>query len=324
MWNSNEVDSSGATPLLSLFASRNGAQHHTIATLLQHGASINATDPEGNTVLLRCLLHQKDLKVIKILIEHGADVKARNLRGKTALHQILARPHGRMIPDLDQIITILVATGARADLKDDYGRSALHEALLSRECNLEAFKLLLETCDEESAKTCMQFLGSRNSLEETKSFLDLLIAHGADLEARNVFGRTPILQDMRQGHAIEALRQAGADIHAVDKHGRGMLHNLVSITRDAPDLKGFEKYVDWGLSPLDIDAEGNTLLHLAAENFQGRSSEVEFLERLIAYGIEINRQNLEGETPLHLATSVTQLNRSGREERKTFLEAMKG
>jgi ankyrin repeat protein len=85
----------------------------SVNSLLDHGASVNAKDPDGNTLLmLVSACDNASVDTVKRLLTGGADVNAKNPRGQTALD--FARARGKTA-----VVDLLVASGAK-----DSGASA--------------------------------------------------------------------------------------------------------------------------------------------------------------------------------------------------------
>ncbi|KUJ24171.1 ankyrin [Mollisia scopiformis] len=310
----------GNTPLLSLFDVRHAAPLIAVKSLLEAGADVSAVDRNGDSVLFRALQNCKNVEIIKLLLDLGARPDARGSKGETALHQILSHPHGNIEDSINEIILLLLEKGVRPDLKNDFGRTALESAILTATCTLKTFKLLLNKCDNTAAQGCMWLLGSRKTIEETKQFIELLLSHGASLEGRSKTGKTPILADLRNQKAVKALRQLGADIYAVDNHGRGILHCFTSIMGGHTLLDVFLKYVGYGLDPLVVDNEGNSILHVAVGNFEGTARNIEFIKYLLEAGISMNARNKEGETPLMVNVELAHVHSSSNEKRVSLLD----
>ncbi len=79
----------------------------TVKMLLDHGADVNAKDPEGHTILM--LAASSDalpVEAVKTLIERGADVNAKNANGETALE--FAKQRGKT-----PIVDLLIQAGAK-------------------------------------------------------------------------------------------------------------------------------------------------------------------------------------------------------------------
>ena len=156
----NAADNDGMTPIQ--YAIRRGTIEH-ISLLLEHGARLDATDPQGNTPLHRTCLcanppsrdkvellldHGADINArdnegrtalhlairwvyedgIKVFLEHGADVDAQDIRGQTPLHYIAESPEFWA----QQLVDMLLDKGARVDLKDEHGCTAVDIARKKR------------------------------------------------------------------------------------------------------------------------------------------------------------------------------------------------
>jgi ankyrin repeat protein len=124
------VDFTGQTPFLRAALSGDTA---TMRLLLEHGADPNLPTQAGTTPLMAAAgvnwvvaqtyteSPQALLEAIEICLEHGADVNAVNSMGLTALLGAANR-------GANDIIRLLVANGARLDVVDKEGRSALRWA----------------------------------------------------------------------------------------------------------------------------------------------------------------------------------------------------
>ena len=142
----NRPAADGALPLLYA-AERNFAD--AVALFVKKGADANAVDAEGRTALMLCGLDmyhirltgggrtapglkeemKKDKKalakrqkaagkIVALLIKAGADVNRADKEGATALHHAVRRD------DLT-VVKALVAGGAKADVRNKQGQSAL-------------------------------------------------------------------------------------------------------------------------------------------------------------------------------------------------------
>ena len=80
---------------------------HAIETLLDHGADVNAKDPDGNTLLmLVSACDEASVDTVKRMIAGGADVNAKNPHGQAALD--FARARGKTA-----VVDLLVLNGAK-------------------------------------------------------------------------------------------------------------------------------------------------------------------------------------------------------------------
>jgi hypothetical protein len=123
-----------------------------------------------------------------------------------------------------------------------------------------------------------------------------LLAHGANVNARNSYGGTELEFQAGEGnrHAVELLLAHGADVNAKDRLGDTPLH----------------KAAGWGKREVaevllahgaDVNARGDqgfTPLHTAA--YDGYRDVVELL---LAHGADVNTPDIKGNTPLHDASA---------------------
>ncbi|GFN82690.1 ankyrin [Plakobranchus ocellatus] len=169
----------------------------TMATfLVQKGAKVNRCLGYYSPLLLASL---KQPDVVPYLLKNSADVnEVGDDLGNTPLTAVLkcrscyARyPNHYYAPGIDVIKTLL-SGGADPNIPDHRGETALHMA-----------------ADTEMTS--------------------LLIQAGADLEARNYCGRTPLLKaaSRKRTDVINLLKTYGADMAADDNYGNSALHIIL-------------------------------------------------------------------------------------------------
>jgi ankyrin repeat protein len=169
----------------------------------------------------------------------------------------------------------------------------------------EYLKLAPNADDAEKVKSLVNKLeyefeqsNVRNNLGETplheavkfsqKEKVELLIAKGADIEAKDSLGMTPLHWAFIMGKnndIIEVLIAKGANINARLNNGKTLLHD----TR----LDDAKLLIAMGADVNATDRDGKTPLHVAA--FWGRR---EMAELLIANGANVNAKDNDGRTPL--------------------------
>lgn len=142
-----------------------------------------------------------------------------------------------------------------------------------------------------------------NNSYQQDEVIELLISYGADVNARDAQGRSPLLEEChgdKREDVIEKLLKNGADPNAADINGTTPLHLLA--TRD------------WGEEIIDtvvkagarIDAQdklGNTPLHVAAGEggLELTAGHQEAVRRLLNLGASPNIRNRLQRTPLDTA-----------------------
>ncbi len=227
------------------------AKDGNIKVVKQHldaGTDVDAKDTNGWTPLhLAALNGQKE--TTEILIAEGADV---NTGDKiTPLHY--AAQYGEM-----EIVELLISKGADVNAKGDAGDTPLDWAIQLK--RTEISDLLRKHGGKSGAEDSVHVAAAVGNIEAVKKHL----AAGADVNAKNEDGGTPLLRAAWGGHKeiAELLIANGADVNV--KSGR---------TATPP-------------------------LHLAA--YKGHK---EVVELVIAKGADVNAKGDAGDTPLDWAIS---------------------
>ncbi|TDA41701.1 MAG: hypothetical protein DSO07_03190 [Thermoproteota archaeon] len=135
----------------------------------------------------------------------------------------------------------------------------------------------------------------QRDLEKVKELLD----RGADVNAKDIFGDTPLHIAARNGHLdiVKLLLERGADVNARNESGDTPL--TAAAANGHLDVVRF--LVNRGA---DIDARNDsdcTPLHIAA--IRGHLNVVKFL---VEKGADVNARDEKGETPLDLAKDERQ------------------
>jgi len=130
--------------------------------LIKKGANVNSRprDPGGQTPLHTAVMVKRSLSMARLLVDHGADLRARDNIGCTPLDLALLNPR----PSLD-VVRLFLDHGADVDSRTqggvfdwEAGATPLHRAVFHREIGI----------------------------------VELLISRGADVNAKNRMGKTPL------------------------------------------------------------------------------------------------------------------------------------
>jgi ankyrin repeat protein len=203
---------------------------------LDKGIDVNIKDSEYGGTPLHFAAYGGSLNIVKFLLANEADIDVGNNRGWTALFYAAGEGH------LD-VVEFLIAENANADWRDDNLRRADYHSKKHKEIT----SLLLEQIEDSIFKAAelgdidsvKQFLDGGVDVKNIeilgsalhyaihanhKKVAEFLIARGADVNARNGWGRTPLFFINGSVELLEFLLENGADIDARDLTGSTVLH----------------------------------------------------------------------------------------------------
>ncbi|MHC4351479.1 MAG: ankyrin repeat domain-containing protein [Planctomycetota bacterium] len=288
----NATDSDGRTPLHCAVGSENLRDSHldVAKLLLAHGAAIDARDRVGRTPLNTATdalseptrKESAEYRMIEFLISEGADINAKPERGWTALHWVVGMGH-------KELAELLIARGAKVDSTDCNGNTPLHWAVDSYASSRRMFSIFGPEPAEEG-KTLLPWRTEGSLTDLTR----LLIASGADVNAKNNGGDSPLIWAAKSAdlELVKLLVASGADIKVTGTGAetRGYRWTWTG-DREIPTFS-LSRRAGRNASA----AGGTTPLHFAA--MQGDKNVVEFL---IAQGADVNARNQADVTPLGFA-----------------------
>jgi ankyrin repeat protein len=228
--------SGGFTPLL--FAARSGCLE-CVQLLVKAGADPNLNDPDGVSPLLESVLNFH-FDIAAFLVKRGVDIDKWDTWGRSALYEAVdldVVPVGGRAdrPSLDQVsslqlIKILLDAGANANLQ------------------LKLFPPYRSLRDDRGADGLLT-VGATPLLRAAKGgdlpAIQLLLAHGANVELATATGISPLLAASGVGSSaldtrgryktqsqaiavVQVLLAQGANINAADHTGQTALHGAAS------------------------------------------------------------------------------------------------
>ena len=259
-----------------------------VRSLLADGANVNVTGKLLSATPLHRAAEPGNLRIAELLIARGADANAWDEGNATPLHRAAAAGRKEMVDlliahgaDVNATGGLLGGTPLCEAVAADYSMIA-HQFLKAERPNLPYNDKLYGGLKEELAEQLML------------DIVRTLIAHGADVNARDEFGGrvlhyvlidTPI-------QVVKLLLASDADPGLKDDDGTCMLHAAVAEGRT--DLVTL--FLDSGTNVDVRDANQQTPLHEAV--WQDNRGMVEVL---LAHGADVNAWDKRRDTPLHIA-----------------------
>lgn len=323
----DDTEGSGI-PLLSIAAAC--GHFEIVKILLEAGADINAASKDKGETTLHVAIKGDRHDIIDLLLEHGADLEARTTHtGAAPLHYASNRPGSIAL------VTKLLKSGAQYDVQDSQCQTAaaialqannLHAAvaiinmacgkprLLKREkemllhyveraryrsqiTNDLLAEVFAATCDPDS--TVLIEAIKKNDPRLVEMFLE----KGADPRRSTAKGLLPIFVAIKFAdlHIIKMLVQHGADVAVRGPGNFGTLQILfkASLERDENSIVSIVDYLlAKGADCLALYPDGKTLLH---RTVNGNMDRAKVVKLLLKRGIEVDVQDNQGNTALHLA-----------------------
>ncbi|GFN77518.1 ankyrin [Plakobranchus ocellatus] len=199
----------------------------SVEALLIRGADLNLHCSSRRNVLVIALWFLKEIdrrKMVKFLVEKGANVN----RSHSTYSPLVAATMKQT-----DVVSYLLQKGADVnEVGDNRGNTPLTAALYYGECRSSTRCCsIIETLLSAGADPNKPNKKGETALHlaDDTEISSLLIQAGADLEARNDLGRTPLLvaASSDRTDVIKVLKNYGADMAAVDNKGNSALHLMV-------------------------------------------------------------------------------------------------
>lgn len=191
-------------------------QEELAAFFVEHGASVSCLDVNHYTAL-HVAAQLGNARTTCMLIEKGAGKDEMTVGGSTPV--LLASERGSAA-----VVAALASAGADTSLRDDFGYSPLEVALRKGYVDVVETMINLGRADVNAADD--RHGSTPLHLAKGKFMVDLLVEAGANVDARNFDGRSPLNEDVRFDK-MRALVSHGADVNAQDLDGNTPLHHEV-------------------------------------------------------------------------------------------------
>lgn len=290
-----DLNSDGANALLLV------APYIKNNSLLEYFTSkeldINSTDKLGNGIF-NYAAKSGNINLLESLISKGVNYKSLNKENGNAM--LFAAKGTRGNRNGIEIYEFLEKQGINPNVITSSGTTPLH--ILARNGKIEVISYFLEkevnaNQADADGNTAFILASSANDLAIVK----VLHTKIKDINTTNKKGQSALTMAVENNslEVISFLIKNRANINIVDSKGNTLMYYLIE-SYSPRSVNEFQSKLsvlsDNGVKINTTQADGNTLFHLAVEK-----QDVNLLELINGFGIDVNATNNNGLTPLQLA-----------------------
>jgi ankyrin repeat protein len=183
----------------------------TLKVLIERGAAL-AADSASARAMLRCAVRAHDVGTAQFLVQQGAKADGRDAAGRTLLFDAPDAP----------MVDLLLKHGAQIDATDAANDTAVANAIIGYRTQA-AVELINQGAIRDTSQSLLLHAAARTG---QCSVISALLSHGANVNARDADGRTPLYWAVyaKDYNCTRELVSQGADINATDDEGSTMLH----------------------------------------------------------------------------------------------------
>ena len=282
------------TPLLWASLSSSG---EFIETLIDLGANVNAQRTDDKVTPLLLSANWNNFMAVYLLLDHGADANIAAADGRTPLHKAVMKGN-------QNLVKLFLEKNALVNTQNADGDSPLHTAVSNGFFDIT--KLLIKkgsnvNLQNKEGRTPL-FLAAENKHEQ---LIKILIENEADVTIGYKKNSTKRIYPVRGKNKDRAAwRYVLAKEHLLDlflkraKGGSLDLADFGAVLRSGWGKDPPEGTIDQILEECDFkEIPGVTVLHIASKE----NNEPEIIDLLVKSGANVNAQDAEGFTPLHMA-----------------------
>lgn len=325
------VDDHGYTELT--FAATTGNQNPKVYDfLLANGSEITETNHDGANALLLLIPHLDDFKMVDYFKAKGLTLDSKDNDGNSAFYYAAKTGNIQMMDQLIQkgvdykginheggnaiiaaslgtrrgsnplsVFQYLESKGIEPHVTTNKGVTPLH-LLASGTQDTDLLAYFIEKGNDinqadKEGNTPLMNAAERNDLKVVK----FIAEKTKNINAANGHGQTALTNAVAGNNVkvVNYLINKGASVKVKDKDGNTIGYYLMQ-SYSPRQKEQFEKKLElltaYGFDPKAIQANGNTLFHLAVE-----TNDLYLIKRVNAFGVDVNKANDAGTTPLQIA-----------------------
>ena len=281
------------------------------------GVDLSTKEKRQQSTLLHRATVLKNQTIVNYLINHSCEVNCADDHGRTPLQHCEV--------DAVECARILLQNGANPNSQDNSGSTIYHRSIeyYSSNCCIDYLRLLYDFHADPNVRNkdgetplhiYFKKLIQKMGIEELIMILNKLLTYGADPNIVDELERTPIYYLISYSYTktmdawnivwsllITSLRH-GAILNKGDIIGIPLLHELVEscllCTAECFDSKSFMEILhpNYNVEVNCQDLYGRSVLHLVSAKGNWTMAEI-----LINHGADIEIEDCDGNTPLHVA-----------------------
>jgi ankyrin repeat protein len=279
----------GQTPLhIATIQGHESIVDYLLAHVLDVRTALDAQDSSGSTPLHEAARYGNKNIALKLLTK-GANPNLQDRMGKTPLLLIIPREKQ------SEIYPLLLAWGAKPDVKDIYGDTALHIATINA-VDVGAFAGLAAKSVDLNERNKQGATPLAVAVEQKNTQIGAwLVSHGADIHARDSEGRTPLTLAFASAPELVPILVTRETAVTRDSNGNTALHIAVENNSDY-----VRAMINLGVDVTAKNNVGDSALSLAVQNNQKEVGEM-LLSR--GGGAQVFPTNANNRSPLSIAFS---------------------
>jgi ankyrin repeat protein len=292
----DQKNNDGANPLLLL--SPFMEDEKLINYFTEKGIDINKTDNNGNGIF-NYAAKRGNQTIMNLLIEKGINYKELNKINGNAM--IFASYGMRKWSNSLATYKYLDSLGIEPNITTSKGVNPLH-SIVYKVKDIDIINFFIDNEVDVNQENIKGFNVLMNSCySNDTSVISYLINLTKNINHKNNEGKTALTIAVSNNsfEAVKLLVENGANINVSDSMGNSLMYYLLKFSSKSK-MELLEKKMNYlikkGIAKNKIQANGNTLFHIIVDK-----NNVDLIEKIKDFEIDINSRNENGLTALHFA-----------------------